>query len=70
MISKNFKLVCLLVALGVAAIGVAYALVYETGTINVTQTIRRAWHDLNWLYRQQVTVNYTRVSANFATFQP
>jgi hypothetical protein len=40
MISKKFKLVCLLAVLSVAVTSIAYAFVYETKTHTVTQTVK------------------------------
>jgi hypothetical protein len=68
MISKNFKLICLLVVIGIAVTSVAYAFIYETKTQSVTQTIKKAWYDQNWQYRKQITINYTKVSANLIDF--
>ena len=68
MIGKKFKLVCLLVVLSVAVPSIAYAFVYETRTQSVTQTIKKAWYNQNWQYRKQITIDYTKVSANLTDF--
>ena len=66
--SKTIKLVSLLAVLGFTVISVAYAFVFEIGTISVTQTIKKAWYDQNWQYRKQITIDYTKVSANLIDF--
>jgi outer membrane protein assembly factor BamB len=65
---KTIKLVCLLVMLGLALTSVAYAYVYETGTVIVTQTIKKAWYNQNWQYQKQITIDYTKVATNLTDF--
>ena len=66
--SKAIKLICLLVVLGLALTSVAYAFVYENQTTNLTQTIRKPWYDNSWQYRKQITIDYTKVTANLTNF--
>ena len=68
MIKKSIQTVCILIALCILMSSVAYAIIYETKTQNVTQTIRKAWYDPNWHYRKQITIDYTKVTANLTDF--
>jgi hypothetical protein len=68
MFSKKVKLICLLILLNFSVTSVAFAFVYETGTISSTQTIKKAWYDPNWQYRKQITIDSTKVSNNLTDF--
>jgi hypothetical protein len=68
MIGKKLRLICLLVVLSIVVSSIAYAFTYETKTHSVTQTIKKAWYDQNWQYRKQITINYSKVTADLTNF--
>ena len=68
MIKKPFQVVCSLILATILTVGLAYAMVYETKTQGITQTVKKAWYDQNWQYRKQITINYTKVTANLTDF--
>jgi hypothetical protein len=68
LMTKSLKRISLFVALSLLLYSVAYAFVYQTETQSVTQTINKAWYNSNWQYRKQITINYTKVSANLTDF--
>jgi len=68
MISKNYKLICLLAVLIVVVTSVAHAFTYETKTNTVTQTIKdTSWLD-GWDKRVKITIDHSDVNENFTNF--
>jgi hypothetical protein len=67
MVKKAFHTICLFVALGVLVTSIAFALIYETRTQQLTQTILRRWLS-GWDKRVKLTVDHDSVSSNLTNF--
>jgi hypothetical protein len=68
MSQKTYAIILLLLSIGSTCTSLAYAYVYQTNSMNCTQTVIKTWYDSNWHYRKQITINSTRVSANLTDF--
>jgi hypothetical protein len=58
---KKISLLVLLLVVGIVIPSVAYAFIYETGTQNITQTIKKTWYDAGWQYRKSITIQGSQV---------
>ena len=67
MFKPLFRRLCLLILLGILFSSLAYAIVYETGLQNVTQTIVRKWLS-GWDKRVKITIDHNDVSSDLTNF--
>jgi hypothetical protein len=63
----SIKTICLLIAVGFLVSSVAYAIIYETKTLTVTQTIVRKWLS-GWDKRAAITIDRSDITSNLTAF--